>query len=120
MTERQGDGASLSIRVDLETGLRIGPGKIALLESIAETGSISAAGRALGMSYKRAWDLVSELNRGCGQRVVATSPGGAQGGGTSLTEAGHLLVRLYRDIERASSAAAAPQIRALNKATTGA
>ena len=103
----------LSIRVDLGSGLRIGPGKVALLEAIGDTGSISAAGRALGMSYKRAWDLVEELNRGCEQPVVATSPGGRDGGGTTLTDMGNTLVRLYREIEQASQDASRPQMQAL-------
>jgi molybdate transport system regulatory protein len=61
---------ALSIRIDLVGGTRIGPGKIALLEAIAREGSISAAGRALRMSYRRAWELVEDLNRGLGAPVV--------------------------------------------------
>ena len=61
---------SLSVRIDLDTEGRIGPGKIALLENIREHGSISAAGRAMDMSYKRAWDLVDEINRICRQAAV--------------------------------------------------
>ena len=58
---------TLSVRIDLDTEGRIGPGKIQLLEKIQEFGSISAAGRAMDMSYKRAWDLVDEINRICRQ-----------------------------------------------------
>jgi molybdate transport system regulatory protein len=105
--------SGLSIRVDLSSGLRIGPGKIALLEAIAQTGSISGAGRVLGMSYKRAWDLVEELNRGCEQPVVTASPGGRDGGGASLTATGDTLVRLYHEIAQASAQAAHNQVRAL-------
>ena len=54
---------SLSVRIDLDAEGRIGPGKIQLLENIHACGSISAAGRAMDMSYKRAWDLVDEINR---------------------------------------------------------
>jgi molybdate transport system regulatory protein len=107
------DRSGLSIRVDLSSGLRIGPGKIALLEAIAETGSISGAGRVLGMSYKRAWDLVEELNRGCEQPVVTASPGGRDGGGANLTATGDTLVRLYHEIAQASAQAARNQVRAL-------
>ncbi|MCK8787110.1 winged helix-turn-helix domain-containing protein [Roseomonas sp. NAR14] len=107
--------AGLSIRVDLASGLQIGPGKVALLEAIAETGSISAAGRALGMSYKRAWDLVEALNRGCGEKVVIATPGGRDGGGTSLSPAGDAVIRLYREIEQASLDASRSRIRALNR-----
>jgi molybdate transport system regulatory protein len=99
----------------MASGLRIGPGKIALLEAIAATGSISGAGRRLGMSYKRAWDLVEEMNHGCEQPVVATSPGGRDGGGTSLTSVGDTLIRLYREIERASRDASGPHVRALGQ-----
>ena len=58
-------GTHLSIRIDLSSGDRIGPGKIALLEAIRSTGSISAAARSIGMSYRRAWLLVEEINKRC-------------------------------------------------------
>ena len=61
---------SLSVRIDLDTEGRIGPGKIQLLENIQACGSISAAGRAMDMSYKRAWDLVDEINRICRRAAV--------------------------------------------------
>ena len=96
-------GHQLSIRIDLATGGRIGPGKVALLEAIGETGSISAAGRAMKMSYRRAWQLVEDLNRNLGNPVVETAAGGAGGGGARLTEAGRTLVQQYRAVERAAS-----------------
>ena len=65
---------SLSVRIDFDDDSRLGPGKIQLLESIAVCGSISAAGRAMDMSYKRAWDLVDEINGMCGQAAVARDP----------------------------------------------
>lgn len=104
--------ALLSLRIDLPQG-RIGPGKIALLEAIAREGSISAAGRALGMSYKRAWDLVDATNTLLGTPVVAASPGGHRGGGAALTEAGRALVADYRAIEEAARQAAAPRLAGL-------
>lgn len=103
-------GARLSLRVDLPGG-RIGPGKIALLEAIGREGSISAAGRALGMSYKRAWELVDQLNTLLLEPVVTASPGGARGGGARLTAAGEGLVRDYRAMELAAAEAAAPELR---------
>ncbi|WP_328702335.1 winged helix-turn-helix domain-containing protein [Belnapia arida] len=106
------DSGLLSLRIDLPRG-RVGPGKIDLLEAIDREGSISAAGRALGMSYKRAWDLVDALNRLLGQAAVAASPGGHRGGGATLTEAGHSLVADYRAIERAAQRAAEPRLAAL-------
>ena len=78
----------------------IGPGKIALLEAIRDTGSISAAARKLRMSYRRAWVLVDDLNRRVSSAVVEAAPGGRFGGGTTLSPTGHKLVGLYREIER--------------------
>ena len=74
---------SLSLRIDLDPEGRIGPGKILLLENIRACGSISAAGRAMDMSYKRAWDLVDEINRVCRQPAVERQTGGKNGGGQS-------------------------------------
>ncbi|MCK5931547.1 MAG: winged helix-turn-helix domain-containing protein [Fulvimarina manganoxydans] len=105
--------AKLSLRVDLDPGGRIGPGKIALLETIAAFGSISAGARALRMSYKRAWDLVEEMNALFGRPVVAAKTGGRRGGGAELTPLGLSLVTRYRAIETAALAAAKPQIEAL-------
>jgi len=111
-------GCSLSLRIDLPSG-RIGPGKIDLLEAIDREGSISAAGRALGMSYKRAWDLVDALNRQAGTPMVEASPGGYRGGGAMLTDAGRNLVADYRAIERAASRAAEPRLAALRRRMGG-
>jgi molybdate transport system regulatory protein len=105
----------LSIRVELAAGVRIGPGKVMLLEEIARSGSISAAGRKLKMSYRRAWGLVEDLNRGLGTAVVVTTAGGAGGGGARLTEAGRTVVSEYRKLEAASGAAAAPALAALQR-----
>jgi molybdate transport system regulatory protein len=77
-------GDRLSIRIELASGGRIGPGKIAVLEQIARTGSISAAGRTLQLSYRRTWDLVDDLNQGLGTAVVETATGGTRGGGAVL------------------------------------
>src|SRR5215472_11199878 len=89
----------LSIRLDLVSGARIGPGKVAVLEEIARSGSISAAGRALRMSYRRTWELVEDLNRSLGTPVVETAAGGSGGGGAVLTPAGRAVVERYRAIE---------------------
>ena len=106
----------VSIRLDLPSGARVGPGKIALLEEIARHGSISAGGRALRMSYRRAWELVEDLNRHLGAPVVAAVTGGSGGGGARLTEAGAALVAAYRAIERATVDAAAPYLATLGRA----
>ena len=81
----------LSIRIDLAAGARIGPGKIALLEAIRATGSISAAARSLGMSYRRAWLLVEDVNRALLAPAVTTETGGRSGGGneTATIEGRH-------------------------------
>jgi molybdate transport system regulatory protein len=104
---------SLSVRIDLDPESRIGPGKIELLENIEACGSISAAGRAMDMSYKRAWDLVDEINRICGHAAVERQTGGKNGGGAILTPFGTSLVARYRKIERAAANAAHKQLQAL-------
>jgi molybdate transport system regulatory protein len=110
--------ATVSLRLDLPTG-RIGPGKVALLEAIEREGSISAAGRALGMSYRRAWRLVDEVNRVLGAQAVAAATGGRGGGGASLTDAGRGLVRDYRAMELAAHAAAARLLDSLARRAGG-
>src|SRR6266849_10095398 len=104
---------SLSVRIDLDTEGRIGPGKIQLLENIRECGSISAAGRAMNMSYKRAWDLVDEINRICKHAAVERQTGGKNGGGAVLTPFGTSLVARYRRIERAAATAVRRELTAL-------
>ena len=103
----------LSVRIDLDTEARIGPGKIQLLENIRACGSISAAGRAMGMSYKRAWDLVDEINRICRQPAVERQTGGKNGGGAILTPFGIALVARYRKIERDAASAVRKDLLAL-------
>jgi molybdate transport system regulatory protein len=104
---------SLSVRIDLDSEGRIGPGKIQLLENIRSCGSISAAGRAMDMSYKRAWDLVDEINRICRHPAVERQTGGKNGGGAVLTPFGMSLVARYRKIERDAASAVRKELRAL-------
>jgi molybdate transport system regulatory protein len=94
----------------------VGPGKARLLELIAEHGSIAAAGRAMGMSYRRAWDLVDELNRCFGKPVIATQMGGQRGGGAVLTPLGETVVEHFRAIEGDAARAAAVHLKALQSA----
>jgi molybdate transport system regulatory protein len=103
----------LTVRVDFGADRALGPGKIRLLEAIGKTGSISRAGRALGMSYRRAWLLVDDMNRSFRAPVVATQPGGARGGGAELTPLGRELIENYRAIEARATAAAKPHLQAL-------
>jgi molybdate transport system regulatory protein len=96
---REMDTPRLTLRVDFGSGRAIGPGKVRLLEAIEKTGSISQAGRALGMSYRRAWLLVDDMNNCFRDAVISAQPGGAHGGGATLTPFGHKLVERYRAIE---------------------
>jgi molybdate transport system regulatory protein len=93
--------------------IAIGPGKIAVLEAIQEHGSISAAARHLGMSYRRAWVLVDELNKSLESPATQSGPGGASGGSSQLTPVGMQVVTLYRAIETRAEQACAEQIDAL-------
>jgi molybdate transport system regulatory protein len=89
----------VGLRLLLGMSTSIGPGKTALLEAIAATGSISAAGRSLGMSYRRAWQLVESMNRNFREPLVLTATGGARGGGAQVTPFGHEVLRRYRAME---------------------
>jgi molybdate transport system regulatory protein len=103
----------LTLRIDFDDHRRLGPGKIRLLELIGEHGSISAASRLLGMSYRRAWSLVGELNDMFAEPVLNARTGGAGGGSASLTEYGREVVRAYRAIEANAATAAAPDLHSL-------
>jgi len=89
----------VSLKLTFADDLALGPGKVRLLELIHETGSISAAGRAMGMSYRRAWLLVDDLNRSFKSPLVVTQLGGSGGGGAELTPLGADVARRYRAIE---------------------
>ncbi|WP_428539982.1 winged helix-turn-helix domain-containing protein [Rhodopila sp.] len=102
--------------MDLASGARIGPGKVAVLEEIARSGSISAAGRALHISYRRTWELVEDLNASLGAPVVQAAAGGRRGGGASLTELGQAVVSRYRAIERDCVEAARRHLTVLQRA----
>lgn len=103
----------LTLRIDVDRVAAVGPGKIALLEAIGTTGSISAAARALGMSYRRAWLLVEDINSRLRTPAVERAKGGPQGGSSHLTASGERLVALYRKVEADAYAGSAGDIRAL-------
>lgn len=100
----------LTLRVLGKGAPAIGPGKAELIERIGETGSISAAARAMGMSYRRAWQLVEALNRDFRQPVVTTAIGGTRGGGAQVTPFGRRVVAAFRAMEGKASAAIAADL----------
>lgn len=108
--------AKLRLRVDFDPDGAIGPGKIALLEQIDSLGSIAAGGRAMRMSYRRAWELIDSINQCFREPVVSTQLGGVSGGGATLTPFGRELVKHYRAIERKAERAAATHLGALQSA----
>lgn len=103
------------LRIVLTDKAYVGPGRADLLEGIARTGSISAAGKDMGMSYKRAWSLVQALNEGFGKPLVETARGGAAQGGALLTPLGEEVLARYRAMERATEAAIANDVAALRE-----
>ncbi|MEZ5755829.1 MAG: LysR family transcriptional regulator [Paracoccaceae bacterium] len=100
----------LRIRIVFGEAEMMGPGKAELLERIERTGSIAAAGREMGMSYKRAWELIGTLNAMFRAPVVTSTRGGPRGGGAVLTETGHQVLRLYRAFEAEAARAGAAEL----------
>ncbi|MCD9027477.1 LysR family transcriptional regulator [Luteimonas sp. BDR2-5] len=109
MATKRGPGR-LRLRVIFDPDVVLGPGKADLLDGIRDTGSISAAGRRMKMSYKRAWDLVDAMNRFFREPVVHTSKGGSGGGGATLTPFGEQVLAAYRRIEARSAEAVADEL----------
>jgi len=107
--------ARLTLRIDFSTGAQIGPGKVRILELIGETGSIAAAGRTLGMSYRRAWLLVDDLNGSFRQPLIVSHAGGTRGGGAELTRLGKRVVAHYRAIEAETTARAGRRLASLER-----
>ncbi|RMX15410.1 LysR family transcriptional regulator [Vandammella animalimorsus] len=101
------------LRIYRDEVIAVGPGKVQLLEAIGEAGSISAAARRLGMSYRRAWLLVEELNGALREPAVRTTTGGAHGGGATLTPLGLQLVAHYRAAEAKARRAADAELKGL-------
>lgn len=114
MSDQPGS-APLRMRLRFKRGdeLVLGPGRMDLLALIDQVGSISAAARRMGMSYRRAWLLVDETNRHFATPLVESATGGQKGGGAHLTEAGRKVVALYRDMEKHAAAAVAPDLERL-------
>ena len=104
------DPRKLRLRILFGPEIAVGPGKVALLDAIAETGSISAAARALGMSYRRAWLLIDTMNRCFREPVIETASGGKGGGGARVTPLGEEVLRRYRSMEDTAVASVRDQI----------
>ena len=105
----------LSIRIDLDSDEALGPGKIRLPELVRGLGSISSAGRAMDMSYRRAWLLIDELNRTFRKPLVETQKGGGGGGGAQITAFGNEVIRLYRAVNTAATRAALGHLQSLQR-----
>ena len=114
---RQGQPRSILVRprLYLGDGITIGHGKIDLLRVVGETRSISAAARAQGVPYKRAWLLIDSLNRGFTQPVIETATGGKGGGGAHLTPTGEELIRTYDALEQRLNREASAELDAIRK-----
>ncbi|VVS96829.1 Molybdate transport system regulatory protein [Roseovarius sp. EC-HK134] len=111
--ENETDHPRLRIRIVFGDEEMIGPGKAELLERINRAGSIAAAGREMGMSYKRAWQLIGTLNAMFREPLVDSTRGGPGGGGAVLTEAGRNVLALYRAFESDAAAGGAARLKAL-------
>ena len=115
MAKRSGAPGLTHLRVTFSDDFYVGPGRADLLEGIAETGSIAAAGKRMGMSYKRAWSLVQAMNEGWRTPLVETSRGGAGQGGASLSADGQFVLERYRAMQDASRKAIAADVSAISK-----
>lgn len=100
-------------------GLMLGPGKVELLERIRQSGSIAAAGREMGMSYRRAWSLVEEMNSAFREPVVTSTRGGTGGGGAQVTETGEAVIARYHALQAAALQAGAAEMEALAAMVAG-
>ncbi len=107
--------AKTRIRVLLGSAFAIGPGKADLLQAIEQTGSISAAARSMGMSYRRAWLLVDTMNQCFRKPVVDTATGGKGGGGAQITPFGSTVLRRYRKMETGAGVSVARHMSAFSR-----
>ena len=105
--------ARFRLRVTVGDVIAIGPGKVALLEAIGDTGSITAAAVRLEMSYRRAWLLLDQVNHAMRRPAVESAKGGPHGGGSALTGTGRELIDLYRSIERTAESACGAELKRL-------
>jgi molybdate transport system regulatory protein len=106
---------TLFIRINFGDRTFLGPGKVRLMELIDELGSISAAGRAMGMSYRRAWMIIDSLNTAFVSPLVVKQIGGSGGGGAVLTELGQEIVKRYRQVQTVAAEKSATDLRAMSR-----
>ena len=104
------DMREIKLRVYVGEVIAMGPGKADLLDAIAAAGSISGAGRALGMSYRRCWELVSTMNGQFVEPLVLSAKGGSNGGGAELSPLGNAVLKRYRAMERRAKKAIASDV----------
>ncbi|MFN0318135.1 MAG: winged helix-turn-helix domain-containing protein [Burkholderiales bacterium] len=110
MSKKSPEPLRPQIRISFKKSIAMGPGKADLLDAIAASGSISAAAREMGMSYRRAWLLVETMNQSFHEPLVATATGGPQGGGAVVTELGCDVVRRYRAMEKKAAASVSKEM----------
>ncbi len=115
MVQRQPQ-LKLKAQIYLGDEIALGPGKIDLLEAVARAGSISGAGREMGLSYRRAWLLIDTMNRCFTEPLIETAHGGAKGGGARVTKAGEAVMQHYRAMQSAIESAAAAEAETLMRA----
>jgi molybdate transport system regulatory protein len=102
---------TLKIRISHQSGIAMGPGKADLLETIDRCGSISAAAKQMGMSYRRAWELVNAMNECFSEPLVRTQPGGGKAGGAQVTELGFHVLKCYRSLITKAHAASQSDLK---------
>ena len=90
----------LKIKIEVHDNFNIGPGKIALMEAIISSGSISAAAKKMGMSYRKAWKLVKEINNASQKKIIITNTGGKGAGGAKVSSDGISFIKAFRNIEQ--------------------
>jgi molybdate transport system regulatory protein len=117
MPKSNQDPKGFKLRIAVTPDIMIGPGKADLLEGVKETGSISAAGRRMHMSYKRAWYLVDAMNGHFGKPLVEAVKGGRAGGGARLTPLGEDVLSAFREMERLTATGIAPALKRLRRKT---
>ena len=106
---------NVRFRVDFNPACSLGPGKISLLQTIGDCGSVSQAARTLGMSYRRAWLLIANLNTMFSKKVTTSATGGRKGGGMLLTPFGRTVISTFRQLEKDVARRAARQLTSLSK-----